>query len=421
MTTTTTLPAPVARPFGFSASQSGTINAPSNPVPLNILVSSINSSYSTSTYSYTTPSIGIYFAEICVGLVAGKTAKMSLVPGGGTTPAMGLVWESTIHNGAETACRGGLMQLMPSVTQQLYLDSGTVFSNNSETMLNVFSVSDAMTDAARQRTVHAVGNSSFGYAGVMPLVATIGPGASGVFDAAKSTYTCTESGLYFISFTAGSNPFQATRVELDGLKDESGENRTFELTRNTLKHNGVTTLAREVLVPCPAGTKLYLNVSFGDVVTPSTYQLITFSAFPYLPRYVAPQAWVLLKDYSSDTRNGPMDPFYFNIIAYNANNLYDEGSMTVTIRTPGYYYVYISTGTARNTPLYFALLRNSATLIVINHMTTTLDAEESVGHGVVVALNANDVLKVVGAMETYSFSSIIGEQTSFFGMLLYGL
>lgn len=343
---------------------------------------------------------------------------MSLMQDG--RAVLGLAWESKIHNGSETACRSGLLQLMPSVTEQLSLDSGTVFSDNGETMLTVFSVSDAMTDVARGRTVHAVGNTSFGYTGVLALTATIGA-SSGVFDAATSMYTCAADGLYFFSFTAGANPFQATRVELDGLKNETGQNRSFEITRNSLLHNGVTTLARNVLAPCIAGAKLYLNISFGNVVDHAGYQLITFSVFPYLPRYVQSQAWVLLKDYSSDTRNGPMDPFYFDIISYNKDGLYDDNSRTVTIRIPGYYYVYISTGTARNTPVYLTLQRNGVILFAINHQTRTLEAEESVGHGAIVALNANDVLKVVGAVETYSYSSVLGVQTSFFGMILYSL
>lgn len=338
----------------------------------------------------------------------------------GSKTAIGLTWESKIHNASDTVCRSGLLQLLPSVTQHLALNSGTVFSDNFETTLNVFSVSDAMSDDAGKRTVHAVGNATFGYAGVVRLRATIGASSAGVFDAASSTYTCTADGLYFVGFTVGSSPFEVTRVELDGLKAD-GAGRTFELTRNSVQHNGVTTLSRSVLTPCAAGTKLYLNVSYGNVADYANYQLITLYAFPYLPRYVPGQAWSLLKDYSCDTRAGPMDPFYFNIIAYNDDGLYDEDARTVTIRTSGYYYVYISTGIARNSPAYYSLQRNGTTLIAINHRTRTLEAEDIVGHGAVVALNANDVLKVVGAVDTYSFSSIRGLQTSFFGMILYGL
>lgn len=402
-----------ARPSAFSAARSGNLNGPINPIPFDIVLSNVNGAYNNASASYTTPSVGIYFVEICVGLQSAQPAAVALLQGGSTV--LGLVWQSRFHNGTETVCRANLIQLLPSVTLTLSLESGVLYSSGSfQTMFNVFSVSDSMTDDARQRTVIAVGNSSYGQTGIVPLSATIS-GSSGVFDASTSTYTCTVSGLYFFSVTMGSNAYDAIRVSLTGLS------RVVELTRNSDLLNGVTTLSRSVLLPCPAQSRIRLNITFGAITNYAAYQIISFSAFPYLPRYVSSAAWSLLKDYSSDTMSGPMDPFYFNIIAYNDNNLYDANSRVVTIRTTGYYYLYISTGTAQFSPLTFSLRRNGATLFAITHQARNVDAEDSTGHGAVVALYANDVLKVVGEVESYTYSSDLGHQISFFGMIIYGL
>lgn len=401
-----------ARPTAFSAGRSGNLNGAQNPIPLNVVLSNVNGAYNNVSYSYTTPSSGIYFVEICAGLQSGQPASVALRQGG--TTVLGLVWQSQIHNGIDTVCRAGLLQLPPSVTLTLSLESGALYSANLETMFSVFSVSDSMSDAARSPTVSAVGIASNSQTGIVPLTATIGA-SSGGFDASTSSYTCATTGLYFFSVTVGVSANTATRVQLTGLP------YNVELTRNSALLNGITTLSRTVLLSCNEGSRVRLNITFGSITNYASYQMITFSAFLYLPRYVSSAAWSLLKDYSADTQSGPMDPFYFNIVVYNGNGLYNENSRQVTITTSGYYYVYISTGSAQFSPLMFSLRRNGATLFAINHQTTTEEGEDSGGHGAVVALNANDVLKVVGEVTSYTYSSADGHQISFFGMLLYGL
>lgn len=405
--------------FVFSASPNGIFTQSTSFVPLTTDLSSLNASSPNSAgYSCTTPSKGTYFAEICAGLVAGQSVMMSLLEGDRTV--MGLAWGSSFHDGPYTACRGGLVQFSRPVSLQLSVDIGTIFSDNSETILSVFSLSSALTDDALSRTVHAVGSVPFGRRGALQLVPTIAA-SPGVFDEATNGYTCTSSGLYFFSLTAGSSSFNPTRLELDVVDDTGHNTTTFVLTRDGRRYHGATTVSREFLFDCPAGTKLVLNVNHSGVVDYSNYQLITFSSFPYLPKHVASQAWVLLNDNRTFTQGSPPDPFHFNIVSYNADSLYDVNTKTVRIKTAGYYYVYMSSGTTRDKPLHFSLQRNGATLMTISHDPKISISDGGVGHGGIVALNANDVLKVVAAAGSYSYSSASELCTSFFGMILYSI
>lgn len=341
---------------------------------------------------------------------------MSLADEKGTV--LGLSWTSTVHDGPETVCRSGLLQLSASAAMHLSLDSGKIFSNNSETILNVFSVSGAMTDDGRQRTVQAVGSGDISSSPWLSFVQTIGvPG--GAFDKSTSGYVCTTGGLYFASFTVGAKAHATSTIELVVVK-RSGHTKTFTTGRDSVRRNGETTIAHEFLLDCPAGASIVVKMKREEFTdTAGGYRLNTFSVIPYLPKNVDSQAWSLLKDYVSYTQGAPMDPFFFNLVAYNKDGLWDENTRVVKIKIAGYYYVYVSSGTGEDKPLHLSVQRNGVKVMEITHEPRTQNNNESEGHGVIVALNANDILKVVGAMESYSYSTKEGLITSFFGMILY--
>jgi hypothetical protein len=281
-------------------------------------------------------------------------------------------------------------------------------------MLSVFSVSDAMTDNARSRAVYAVGDPIMAEKINLNLTPENIGRSSIAYDAVNVKYKCTSKGLYLFSFSIGANDSRPVQVHLKGL------DKQFALISTSSKHDGIITLSRAVLMPCEADTRVHLYLLNGTVVNYESYRLISFSAFPYIPRYVIPAAWSLLKDYNCDTGHGLLDPFYFNIIAYNENGLWDSGTRKVTIKSSGYYYIYLSTGAYENFPVNMNIQRNGQILFSLSHRSGLADIE-SFGHGANVILKANDILKVVAEIPTHSYSTETGHESSFFGILLYGI
>ena len=322
----------------------------------------------------------------------------------------------------DTNCRAGLIEPASGATLSLVLDSGTLFGDqNQETMFTAFSVSDSMTSDAVSRAVYAVGAPVQPLVnGPINLVPIISPTVSGVFDGPSATYTCTTTGPYFFSASVGVPANTQTRVQI------TNDVLPVELTRNSLNYNGVTTLSRSTILQCNAGQKVELNLLTGMVVQSGTagfqYNLTSFTAFPYLPRNVSqPVAWAAYKDYIVESIGGPTDPLYFTNVTVNIGNAYSEQSNTVIAPVAGYYYMNLNVGAGINKTLELTLQRQNEVFFAIDHTTTNLNAEDSYSHSVIVLLAAGDVVRAVALTDSTIFSGVVGYQTAFVGMLLYGV
>lgn len=388
----------------FGAGHNGHLNGPVKSIHFDIIV--VGGTKTASLNAYIVPSDGIYFAEICFGVPIGRPATASLVQSGKSGP--GLVWQSRAHGGDTTACRSAMLKVAKDTLLSMSLESGAIFSDKLETMMNVFSLSDALSTDAWSRAVFAVGTPPPTGKNVISSRETVGE-STGVFDQATSTYKCTTDGLYLFTMTAGIKALEPAGVELSGLY------YPFEMVRGSNNFNGITTLSRSILMPCGAGTKVKPQVLSGNITDRNPYELITFGAFPYIPKTGVSAAWVLMRN----TTTNREDPFRFNQVVFNENGLYDSSSRLVTVRTSGIYYVYISVGLCPGQFLVFRLVRNDKTLFKIDHQVMNYDGDDGVGHGAVVALGADDTLKVAMDEETYSCSSPKGHQTMFFGLLLF--
>lgn len=390
----------------FGAGHNGLLNGPVNKVRLDSVVT--GGTRTASLTGYTAPTDGIYFAEICAGIPLGRSAAVSLVDSEKPGPGLGLVWQSRVHGGDTSGCRSGILKLDKNASLTMSLQSGAIFGEQLETMMNIFSLSDALSSDGESRTLFAVGTPPPpGKKGISSRV-TVGE-STGVFDPTTSTYKCTTAGLYLFTLTAGIGGLAPAEIELTGLR------YPFQMLRRSNNLNGITTLARSILMPCDAGATVRLQILSGNITDQELYELNTFGAFPYTPRNGVSAAWILMRN----TTTSREDPFRFNEVIFNDGNLYDYSSRLVTIRTSGIYYVYISSGLCPNQFLVYRLVRNDKTLFKINHQVMNYDGGDGVGHGAVVALGAEDRLKVAMDEETYSCSSPSGHETMFFGLLLF--
>jgi hypothetical protein len=69
--------------------------------------------------------------------------------------------------------------------------------------------------------------------------------------------------------------------------------------------------------------------------------------------------------------------------------------------------------------MQLTIKRNSDNLFGVYRLATNHNDVDTIGHGMVVQLYAGDQLRVIAEPNTSGYSSNIGLQTSFFGMLLY--
>ena len=246
--------------------------------------------------------------EICAGEQSQQQASILLVRGG-STYLLGYAWQSTVHNNYDINCRPSLVYLNNGDQISTSLQSSSVFSDsNLETSFSAFSIADAMTDQANNWALVASG-SSLPFTAEnrsIPLQVSYG---SGVY--VSNAYQCPVTGFYFFSISVGVNSGKVARVLLNGLSIP------IELTRLSTTYNGMTTLSRNVLLQCQAGASVTLTLITGEVSTLPNYNLVSFGAFPYLPRRVPnPVAWAAYKSYNSDTSDGAAkNPFYFDTVA----------------------------------------------------------------------------------------------------------
>lgn len=408
--------------MAFSASSNEDMNATTNgSVRLNVVHADVGRSFRAAASTFTTPAIGIYFVELCFGIPRNRSVRLSIGEGGRSTRTT-LIWEPTKqYDGPETRCREGLAEIEADVTQYLSLNDGTLSNRNLDTSLTVFSVTDAMTDYAEERILHAVSRNAVNGIGTVPLTTRIRL-LSNVFDFVSSKYTCTSTGLYMFSFSGG---FASTAVQttlaLQGL------DRQFELGRRASHpsgsgdHKPVASYSRTILNFCKAGTQVYLNVTSGSVINPEDYELTTLFVVPYVPAYNTPAAWSLLRDINcvANVSKGT-ETVGFNIVAYNDQSLWNSTVNTVTIKSPGYYYVYFSSGVTEKCLLNMSVVRNREVLLRIVLTICALNkSEEIVGRGAIFPLKINDILAVVANEKTFIYSNKRGNQAVFFGMLLY--
>ena len=186
--------------------------------------------------------------------------------------------------------------------------------------------------------------------------------------------------------------------------------KNYAAQRLTTNTNGLTTIARSILVPCNKAVKMVSN--FGRITPGNDQKLISFQVFPYF-RTTESVSWAAYKDSNS----GAADPLVFEewLIKQNTN----EANNIVTISKSGFYYIYVSIGTSPFMKAKVTLRRNNDIVFSIDHQSTNHNGIDVLGHGMVVSLNQNDLLKVVVEPGSSITSNTFGYHTSFLGFLIY--
>ena len=88
-------------------------------------------------------------------------------------------------------------------------------------------------------------------------------------------------------------------------------------------------------------------------------------------------------------------------------------------RAGGYYYVYISVGAQAGQLAQLSLKVNGVVWFNVIRAATNDNGLDTLGHGMIIQLKANDVVRVSSEANAALYSAPTGLHTSFVGMLLY--
>jgi len=434
-TTTTTTPATTRtytaadKGVAFTATSSQSYSQVGGVIPLNSQ-SDYNSHFSNNQFSAVAG--GLHFVEVCAGVQAGTPVNVRVQ--GSTNLQLGLTWNAKSQNGVESPCRSGLVQQASGSSLSLVLDSGVAYSDASNlNSLTVFSVSESMSDDSLSKLAYAYAPNSPPIVNntltPIPMKSVVTPANSAAsFDASTATYTCGWTGPHIVSVSAGVMANTPTEIQI------TNQDINLGLTRTTVKFDGSTTQSRNVVINCVQGNKIQLNLVSGTVLDSDSthnYNLTTFAVFPYIPRHVAsPVSWGIYKWYiafnnEQNTGNtGVIDPFYFTNVTVNQGKAYDANSRVLTVPSSGYYFTCITSGAGvgkNGATFTFSLMRNSETLIQVDHQSTFEGATDMFGRCAILKLNANDVIRAVGNDNSYFYSSITAYELSWIGFKLADL
>lgn len=346
-----------------------------------------------------------FYTEICAGIPQSTTCLLRTT---GAYPPLSFDWLSNAQNDIDSGCRGGVLAVAVGSStslSQLQTAGGSYSSEQLLTSWSMFSITDTMKYNSSLLSVYS--SNTLSTPGQFPFDSPyVNPTSPWMlYNAATTQYSCIPSvTAYFFSMSVGIAAGQTASVVLsvDGV--------TYEMVRLGNMTTGTTTLARSVLAPCSDTGYAKMTLSSGAVV-PGNY-LISFTAFPYQRRDgLNSVSWTAFRT-SNFTASNPLtfDSWIVQSVTVQTNT-------TVTIPRTGYYYVYISTGIHAQSTVNLNLLRNNQILFGLRRRATNYNGIDTIGHGLVILLNQNDVLQVQSLESGYS--SATGKHASFFGMLLY--
>jgi len=110
---------------------------------------------------------------------------------------------------------------------------------------------------------------------------------------------------------------------------------------------------------------------------------------------------------------------FLNIYIYIYICSFSSSTSTVTIFTRGYYYLYLSAGVQPGQPCRLTIRKaDNSVVFGLRRSSNNHNGVDTIGHGAVVQLNANDQLRVVADAFTSGYSTPFGLHASFLGMLI---
>jgi len=239
------------------------------------------------------------------------------------------------------------------------------------------------------------------------------------FNSARHYYYCTTRGTYFFGLSAGVPAGVQTLVRLTKFGFGVGE-----MLRMSSTTNGMTTLAAKFFIDCDPNIPISVELVSGRVAPgPANTQeksLISFTAFHYTRADGTSTAWSVYRNSNWTAGAQGMNPFPFDGSSRKVigSATWNQGMHEVTVNRYGNYYIYVSGGTQPNRAMGLTVQRNGRRLFGVYRSTTNFNGVDSLGHGLVVILNAGDRLKVVAEPNTSGYSGSEMRHASFFGFLI---
>ena len=182
----------------------------------------------------------------------------------------------------------------------------------------------------------------------------------------------------------------------------------------------MTTLAGKFFLDCRPNIQVSVKLISGSVSPGPTAQersLVSFTAFHYNRTNAA--AWSVFRESNWTSHAGGMNPFSFgDDVLIIGSVTWSRTTNEVTIPVYGNYYVYVSGATLPNRAFGLTVHRNGRGVFGVYRTSSTYNGIDSLGHGVVMILNAGDRLKVVADPNTAGYSRQDSRLASFFGFLI---
>lgn len=186
--------------------------------------------------------------------------------------------------------------------------------------------------------------------------------------------------------------------------------------------NNMTTLAGKFLRNCSPNTPVTVELITGQVSPGSAttdMSLLSLTVFQYSLTGGRSTAWAVYRTSNWTVGSREMNPFSFDRTELTIGRVsWSSSSYEVTISVSGNYYVYVSGGTRPNSAFGLTVQRNGNDVFGVYRTGTNWNGVDTLGHGLVIALNAGDRLKVVARQSTAGFSGPDGRHASFFGFLI---
>ena len=184
--------------------------------------------------------------------------------------------------------------------------------------------------------------------------------------------------------------------------------------------NAMTTLASKFLLNCQPDTQVTVELISGSLSPGPTAQersLVSFTAFHYNRTNAA--AWSVYRESNWTVGAGGINPFTFGDDVLTVGGVtWSRTTNEVVISEYGNYYVYVSGATQPNRAFGLTVHRNGAGVFGVYRTSSIYNGIDSLGHGLVMILNAGDRLKVVADANSAGYSIEDRRHASFFGFLV---
>ena len=285
----------------------------------------------------------------------------------------------------DTLCREVLINLARG--EEIFLSSTYPLSSdgNLQTAFASFSVDETMNPiiafhVARSNSETKSGRFTFD---------TILVDTNNRWNTETNDYTIQVAGIYVLSIMTGA---YSGYGHVAYLKQNSQEVSTIKFS--TSSQDATDLITKTILCFSNANDKFSLELYTGYVYSDLRH-FISFSGFMYSP-ISSPVAWYVAT--SSGAQTGPVDPFIFEEVIININNVgggWYLDTNTYIVPLSGVYYINLCSGSSPYTMVNLLLLLNDDPVNNIQIMAQNRNGYDVRGKSIIMRLEEGDELRVM--------------------------